>query len=61
MKNKITQRDLIGTPYEGFQIKRLVEKQTTKTRKATIEDFKFFMEKRFHINIKTGFPYYDGE
>ena len=47
MENTIKEADLIGTPYEGFQIKRLVEKQTTKTRKATIEDFKFFMEKNF--------------
>ena len=60
MEKVIKDEDLIGTPYEGFQIKRLVEKQTTKTRKATIEDFKFFMEKGFHINIKTGFPYMMG-
>ena len=60
MKNKISQKDLVGTPYEGFQVKRLVEKQTTKTRRATIEDFIFFMEKGFHINIKTGFPYMMG-
>ena len=57
MKNKISQKDLVGTPYEGFQVKRLVEKQTTKTRRATIEDFKSYTRKGFHINIKTGLPY----
>ena len=57
MENTIKEADLIGTPYEGFQIKRLVEKSTTKTRKATIEDFKFFMEEDLPVNIKTGFTY----
>ena len=60
MENTIKEADLIGTPYEGFQIKRLVEKSTTKTRKATIEDFIDSMERGHHINIKTGLPYMNG-
>ncbi len=57
MNKKLTQKDLIGTSYEGFQIKRLVEKSTTKTTKSTIEDFQKSMEEDLPVNIKTGFTY----
>ena len=60
MKNTIKDADLIGTSYEGFQIKRLVEKSTTKTKKVTFEEFKECMETNDHINIKTGLPYING-
>jgi antirestriction protein ArdC len=57
MEKVIKDEDLIGTPYEGFQIKRLVEKSTTKTTKSTIEDFQKSMEEDLPVNIKTGFTY----
>ena len=57
MENTIKEADLIGTPYEGFQIKRLVEKSTPKTKSATIEDFQKSMEEDLPVNIKTGLSY----
>ena len=57
MENTIKEADLIGTPYEGFQIKKLVKKSTPKTKSATIEDFQKSMEEDLPVNIKTGFTY----
>ena len=57
MENTIKEADLIGTPYEGFQIKKLVEKSTTKTKTATIDDFQKSMSKDLPVNIKTGLSY----
>ncbi len=57
MENTIKEADLIGTSYEGFQIKRLVEKSTPKTKSATIEDFQKSMEEDLPVNIKTGLSY----
>ena len=57
MEKVIKDEDLIGTPYEGFQIKRLVEKSTTKTTKSTIEKFQKSMDEKLQLNIITGLPY----
>ena len=60
MENTIKEADLIGTPYEGFQIKKLVKKSTPKTKSATIEDFQKSMEEDLPVNIKTGLSYING-
>jgi antirestriction protein ArdC len=57
MEKVIKDKDLIGTPYEGFQIKRLVEESTTKTTKSTIEKFQKSMDEKLQLNIITGLPY----
>ena len=54
---KLKEKELKGTPYEGFEIRRLVEKSLFKNPKQTIDEFIECVEEERHINIKTGFHY----